>query len=126
MRLRLAFLLPALVVTSLDARAAVYTYTDRAGVIHFTNTKDRPGAKVYDPNAADNLAFGGDVPKLANTPRMWAPLNIQKTRAAPFEPYFQQAASRYRLPAALIRAVTATESGFNPNALSHAGACGLM
>lgn len=39
---------------------------------------------------------------------------------------FEEAASRYGLPSRLIKAVAKTESDFNPNAVSHAGAVGVM
>ena len=49
--------------------------------------------------------------------------------AAPNVPYgtlFQQAASRYGVPADLLAAVAKVESGYNPAAVSAAGAQGLM
>ncbi len=49
-------------------------------------------------------------------------------RPAPqeIEALIQQAASRYGVDADLVRAVVRAESGFNPNAVSRAGAMGLM
>ena len=43
-----------------------------------------------------------------------------------YEPLIQEAAGRYRLDPALIRAVIQTESAFEPLAISTAGAQGLM
>lgn len=39
---------------------------------------------------------------------------------------FEEAAARYNLPSGLIRAVAKAESDFNPRAVSHAGAIGVM
>ncbi len=43
-----------------------------------------------------------------------------------FEPYIQEAARRYNVPANLVRAVIKVESNFRPQAVSSAGAKGLM
>jgi soluble lytic murein transglycosylase-like protein len=49
-------------------------------------------------------------------------------RLAPsaFEPLIAEAAARYHLDPALVRAVIRTESAFDPRAISSAGALGLM
>jgi soluble lytic murein transglycosylase-like protein len=46
--------------------------------------------------------------------------------ATRFDPYIAEAARLYRLPPALIRAVMKVESNFDPRAVSHANAHGLM
>ncbi len=43
-----------------------------------------------------------------------------------FDAYIDAAAVRYKMPKALVRAVMHTESAFDPQALSHVGASGLM
>jgi len=48
------------------------------------------------------------------------------TRRARYEGLIQAAARRHRVPAELLHAVIRAESAYRPDALSHAGACGLM
>lgn len=45
---------------------------------------------------------------------------------ANYENYFQAAAETYQIPENLIKAVAKAESDFNPNAVSHCGAQGIM
>lgn len=39
---------------------------------------------------------------------------------------FERAAQKYNVPVNLLKAIAKVESGFNPNAVSYAGACGIM
>ena len=57
-----------------------------------------------------------------DTPRALGPAGRRDT----YEPYILEAAMRYNVPANLVRAVIRVESNFNPNAVSSAGAKGLM
>lgn len=46
--------------------------------------------------------------------------------SSPYDAYFQEAARTYNVPVALLLAICKTESDFNPNVVSGAGAIGLM
>ncbi len=110
-------LLPALA-----GAGELYSYVDADGVIHLTNapadgryrrvTRTNDVAGVYRPTARSSSAAGnGAGAKLVD---------------AAWEEHIRQAAERYRLPIALLRAVMAVESNFNPRAVSEKGAIGLM
>lgn len=57
------------------------------------------------------------------------PLSLTKFSSgekSSFDEMIEQAAEQYNLPIGLIKSVIKQESNFNPNAVSHAGASGLM
>ena len=45
---------------------------------------------------------------------------------SPYDEYFALAAATYQVPEALLKAMGKAESDFNPNAVSSAGAMGIM
>lgn len=51
---------------------------------------------------------------------------ISKTNESNLDNIFQAAAEKYGISSQLLRAVAKVESNFNPRAVSHAGASGLM
>jgi hypothetical protein len=53
-------------------------------------------------------------------------LRANASRGTSFDALFSSATQRYGLPSGLLRAVAQAESGFDPSAVSHAGAVGLM
>jgi soluble lytic murein transglycosylase-like protein len=57
---------------------------------------------------------------------MQAMLGTAKACPSEFVPLIERAASKYGLDPAVIKAIISVESGFNPNAVSKAGARGLM
>lgn len=91
------------------AGSAIYTYTDKDGVTHFTNVP-RGDQRYTRVRPADRM------------PR--------KTYRAPkrydYDPIIRSMAGEFGVPPALVKAVVAAESAFNPKAVSHAGAQGLM
>src|SRR5262245_61932782 len=61
------------------------------------------------------------------TPAGWVMVSTEfRLSPSAFDHLIQEAAERYHLDASLIRAVIAVESAFDPNAVSQAGAKGLM
>lgn len=96
----------------------IFAYTDASGVTHFSNV---PADSRYRLVAAapPEPTIGAGV---ANAPREidWA------ARAGTYNHLIDQAAKKSALQPALLRAVIAVESAFNPRAVSSAGAQGLM
>ncbi len=92
------------------ARADIYSFTDPAGATHYSNVPADPRYVLLftEPKAAAGLTRGrrgaGDA---------YAGLIVQAARGAGLQP-------------ALLQAMVAVESGFNPQAVSRKGALGLM
>jgi hypothetical protein len=104
----------ALVGLSAPAMAQVYTYVDENGVTVFTDRK--PDTVRY---RVRNLGCYGTCRTGVNWDR--TPLKIQ-----PFAAEVQAAAEIFGVDAALRRAIMHAESWFEPQAVSRAGAQGLM
>jgi len=112
-------LLIALLAAIPAARADIYAYTDGGGVTHFTNVPvDRRYVRVLE-SPAEPAAPAAAVADSA-VPADW------HQRAATYLPMINQAAQRAAVQPALLRAVIAVESAYNPRAVSRAGAQGLM
>jgi soluble lytic murein transglycosylase-like protein len=109
-----------LLAAAAPARAGeLYSYVDEDGVLHFSNApSDRRYRKVR--RTAD---VGG---LYRATPRPGALSLPPAGRHDPYLPHVKAAASKYQLPEALILAVMAVESNFDPRAMSEKGAMGLM
>lgn len=93
----------------------IYSYVEKDGTIVYTNVPPGGSRKAR---------------KLAGTftpaPAVNAPVRGRSRTPQELDPHIAKAALRYRIPSALVRAIMHTESNFNPNALSHKGASGLM
>lgn len=99
-----------LAVWSFGGQADLYRYIDSQEVAHYTN--DPPGAHYKlirhsrFKEAADKVRFGGHHKE--------------------FDELILQVAREYSLEPALLHAVIRVESAYNPEAISRAGAVGLM
>ena len=115
----------AMVATSTKPRAgarvlrgAVYRF-ERDGVIHYTNVRPRGAAQskllfsyvetCYACGLLPNVNFGS-----------------VRLNTSAYSNEIREAVSKFGVDEAIIRAIIHAESAYRPNALSHAGAQGLM
>ncbi len=130
MRLAVVMLICLSLLAPLVAQADIYGYVDGVGNAHFATDKVDAryqlfvrGDQTFD---SDDLTAAGPVTK--RTP-LSPPLSrylTQHPNLKKYEPLLDQAASEFDLEPALLKAITAAESGFNPSAVSPKGAVGLM
>ena len=115
----LALLVP--LVLPARARADIFQYTDKDGVIHFSSKRPAvAGAKVY---LRGNGSKGGAS---AAPGKSGAPKDRDPARYTRYDTWVREAAALYQIPVELVRAVIKVESDYDPRALSYAGARGLM
>ncbi len=111
----------AVALTGADAQADIYVYTDADGVEHFSNTaprRRRGVRRIRTPRPQPPRARQGG-PSLG-------PRDRSPERYTRYDAFIREAAALYRLPESFVRAVIRVESDYNPQVVSHAGACGLM
>lgn len=114
------------------ARADVYGYVDAQGMPHFSTIKLdqryqlflRGGDKPFD--SSDLMTPGKLTKHPASPPSRLLQTLSQHPNLKKYEPLLQQAAREFDVEPALLKAVMAAESGFNPGAVSPKGAVGLM
>ncbi|HUT99900.1 MAG TPA: lytic transglycosylase domain-containing protein [Myxococcota bacterium] len=109
----------AIFLAALYARAEIYRFEDKDGVVHFTNVPtDDPRYKPIDrkSKARRHKSRRGRAGRKINLP----------SSATRYDAMVNEASRRFNMPRALISAVMAVESNFNPEAVSRAGAQGLM
>ena len=141
-------LLPLLAMLALPAaRADVWGYVDEQGNTHFATRQIDERYQLYFktqtgpvPPANSSAAGAGKAatvrPRLAFNPAADAAAGTKAQRLVALmnqskafkqvRGTLQQEATRHGVDVNLVKAITATESGFNPRAVSPAGAVGLM
>ncbi|MGK3962612.1 lytic transglycosylase domain-containing protein [Sorangium sp. So ce1667] len=103
-----------------DAAAEVVRYVDRDGNVHEVTVRAEAPVTVRAEAPAPRAAAVEAAPALSASAADGAAGDV------PYAAYVREAAALYSLPAELILAVMKVESGFNPKAVSRAGAMGLM
>ncbi|KFB69208.1 MAG: lytic transglycosylase domain-containing protein [Candidatus Accumulibacter phosphatis] len=110
-------------LVSVDARANIYGYIDEQGAAHFATEKIDARYQLFmrgqQFDAADSTATGPAKPELLRY--LSKHPNLKK-----FEPLLKVASNEFSIEFALLKAIMAAESGFNPGAISPRGAIGLM
>jgi len=121
-----AILVALVLAAPLSAGAgSIRKWVDEDGVVHYSNVResDRPPARyVRMPGGGVRIVLEGqreNAPRKTGTP-------TRRRETDEYDAILREAAARYAIPVALARAVLAAESNFDPNAVSRAGALGLM
>ncbi|MCP4007863.1 MAG: lytic transglycosylase domain-containing protein [bacterium] len=100
-----------LLLIAAPASAQLYKFVDADGRMYFTDTPLHEGYKAYRPKSI----------------RPHYPKKLKLgVKTGKFDPVIAQAGRTHRVSPALVKAVIHAESAFNPNAVSHVGALGLM
>jgi soluble lytic murein transglycosylase-like protein len=93
--------------------ADIYRFEDEEGVVHFTDAPTDKKFKVF-------------LRDLRKDRQLRTRFRVASGNPQEFEHLIAAASVKYGVSASLIRAVIQAESGYNPHAVSHAGAGGLM
>ena len=102
----LGMLVALVVAPGTQAQAGIYKYIDDQGVVHFSNVPTSPRYVLY-------IKEQGDI-------------RFKNSGENDYDHLIEEAAKRYGVDFALIKAIIRAESGFDPRAVSRKGAMGLM
>src|SRR5687767_11180496 len=97
--------------------ADIYSYVDRDGTVHFTNTPGGDSRYRLYMRSREGRRRGGMAV---------APSDASPERFKRYNEVIREAATLYQIPEELVRAVIKVESDYDPRAVSTAGAQGLM
>jgi soluble lytic murein transglycosylase-like protein len=94
--------------TAFIAHADIYKYVDNEGVLHLTNVPSIPNAKYVLVLKEKRILFQRDI-------------DVNR-----YDDIIKKAAEKFKIDAALIKAIIKAESNFDHQAISRVGAQGLM
>ncbi len=114
----------ALFLFSSQARADIYRYVDPRGTVHFTDKPSHPGYKLFMRSEAKPAVPTGLAE--ARAALRARPASKRSSGSKEFSPLVHEASQRWGVSPALVHAVITAESNYDPEALSRAGAMGLM
>jgi soluble lytic murein transglycosylase-like protein len=107
-------LLLGLAPLAASAGGPLYRYVDSRGVVHFTNVSwDARFTRLEE------------LPRLSFAPGRASLAQVRRNARA-YDPLVERIGRESGVPPALVKAVIHAESAFNPRAVSHKGAMGLM
>lgn len=109
----LGLLFLSAVVFPTSSCADIYRYEDEEGVVHFTDAPTDKKFKIF-------------MRDLRKDRQLRTRFRLTSGNPQEFEHLITAASAKYGVSASLIRAVIQAESGYNPQAVSRAGAGGLM
>ena len=110
----LSFIAAVMVLPSGTVRADIYSFVDERGIAHYTNVPIDPRYEFLLASPKERTHSGDPYD------------SVLLAGAAQFDAFIDSAASAVSIEPQLLRAVIVVESGFNPHAVSKAGAAGLM
>lgn len=100
------------------AMADVWKKVDKHGVVHLSDQYLGPGSVLILKSRRKRSPRGSHRASVA--------FNRYRENMARLTPLIDKTAARFRLDSALVHAVIRAESAYDPNAVSHKGAVGLM
>jgi soluble lytic murein transglycosylase-like protein len=96
------------------SQSDIYRYEDDEGIVHFTDAPTDKRFKVFMRDLKKDL-------------QLRTKLQIARSaNPAEYDQIIASSSAKYGVSPSLIKAVIHAESGYNPNAVSHKGASGLM
>jgi len=109
----LTLVLGATTLSPAELFAEIYSYTDEDGVRHFSNVPTSRRYRLCGPELSRNTSF-----------RFSSYSSGRNANA--YDAIIREACRHYGTSFELVKAMIQVESNFNPNAVSRAGALGLM